>query len=147
MHVSITRLKLRRWYFLPFFFFFNLFIIRQFRRAPGMIQGKVIADHQIAFWTITLWQHEAAMLAFRNRGMHLKAMAKTPEWASEAVAYSWTCADGDFPTWSETCEKLKTLGHFSTLKHPSVNFQRRKFTCEEKFLNVMFFRGKGYASK
>ena len=139
MYVSVTRLKLRRWYFLPIFLFINFFVIRKFRRAPGLIQGKVMVDYHLAFWTLSLWAQETDMRQFRNGPRHLKAMRKTPEWACEAVSYSWTRNTLDFPPWNEVCEKLKTLGKYSTLNHPSEAFKRREFTCEEKFLNVMFY--------
>lgn len=138
-YVSVTRLKLRRWYLLPIFLCVNFFVIRKFRRSPGLIQGKVMVDYHLAFWTLSLWQQEADMRHFRNVGPHLRAMAKTPEWASEAVSLSWTIGGNDFPPWNTVCEKLKTQGHYSTLKYPSEAFKRREFPCEEKFINVMFY--------
>ena len=59
--VSITRLRLRSWRFLPMFAWYALRSSRQATRAEGNLASKFLRDRRNTFWTSTLWTGEAAM--------------------------------------------------------------------------------------
>lgn len=62
--VSITRLRVRRWFYLPAFIVQALRIARQAARADGNLAVKLLADRRNAFWTGTSWSSESSMKAF-----------------------------------------------------------------------------------
>src|SRR5690242_8112777 len=59
--ISITRLRLRAVWILPQFVWLNERIARQVRRSPGFRGGKLLADRNLTFWTVTKWDSEAAI--------------------------------------------------------------------------------------
>jgi len=62
--VSITRLRVRRWRYLPGFLLYALASTLQARRASGNLAVSVLNDADFAFWTRSMWTDEAAMRAF-----------------------------------------------------------------------------------
>src|ERR1700730_8434496 len=83
--VSITRLRLRSWRFLPMFAWYTLRSSRQAGRAEGNLASKLLRDRRNTFWTSTLWTGEAAMKGFMISGFHGKAMRMLAEWCDEAA--------------------------------------------------------------
>jgi heme-degrading monooxygenase HmoA len=77
--VSITRLRLRSWRFVPGFLWHALLSGRQARSAPGNLAALTLRDANLTFWTCTVWQDEAAMRAFMTSGAHRDAMSRLPE--------------------------------------------------------------------
>lgn len=71
--VSVTRLHLRsRWFFLPFVIC-TLRSGQQAKRSSGFRGGVLGNDAAGGNWTITVWDTEGAMRAFRNTGVHRSA--------------------------------------------------------------------------
>jgi len=66
--VSITRLRVRAWRYLPAFLIRSFRVARQARRATGNLGVCVLRDANLAFWTRTVWSDEAAMRSFMLRG-------------------------------------------------------------------------------
>jgi hypothetical protein len=62
--VSITRLRVRRWRYLPQFLFQSIRAARQAKRAAGNLAVSVFRDADRAFWTRAVWRDEAAMRSF-----------------------------------------------------------------------------------
>ncbi len=60
--VSITRLRVRSWTYLPASFIAALRSALQARRAEGNLAVSVLAEAYKTFWTRTLWTDEAAGL-------------------------------------------------------------------------------------
>lgn len=117
--VSVTRLRVRSWRFLPAFMFAALRIGRQSSRAPGNLAAKVFRDRRNAFWTCTAWDSEASMKAFMLTAPHGPAMRKLLEWCDEAALVHWTQDDDELPSWTEAHKKMLRYGRLSKVNHPS----------------------------
>jgi Domain of unknown function (DUF3291) len=117
--VSVTRLHVRRWRYLPSFVASVLRINRQVERSAGFVAGLLSAAPPFEFWTLTLWRDEVSMRAFRNAGVHARAMKDLLEWCDEASYAHWE-QDGDaLPHMSHAIDKLRSSGRLSKVRHPS----------------------------
>ena len=68
--VSVTRLRVRLWRYLPAFLVQSFRVVRQAKRAEGNLAASVLRDANLAFWTRTLWRDEAVMRSFMGAGAH-----------------------------------------------------------------------------
>ena len=125
--VSITRLRLRSWRFLPMFAWYVLRSARQASRADGNLAAKLLRERRNTFWTSTIWTGEAAMKKFMTSGAHGKAMRKLVEWCDEAAVVHWTQESAELPTWPEAYEHLKKDGRRSKVNHPSAGHLAYEF--------------------
>lgn len=117
--VSITRLRVRSWRFMPGFLLYAFRSARQASRAEGNLSVKLLNDRNRVFWTATLWTSEAAMKQFMVAGAHGGAMRKLLHWCDEAALVHWE-QDGDaLPTWPEAHARLRNEGRRSKVNHPS----------------------------
>lgn len=121
MLVSITRLRLRSPRFQPSFLWGVLGVNRQTVRAPGFRGGMLIMDAHRTFWTVTAWNDEAAMRAYRNGGAHRRVMPRLADWCDEASVTRWTQESDALPDVSEVHRRMVTEGRASPLTHPSPN--------------------------
>ncbi|MEJ7605979.1 MAG: hypothetical protein WKF37_06870, partial [Bryobacteraceae bacterium] len=80
MFVSVTRLHLRRLLTLLQFMARNEAAIVQVRQAQGFLSGKVYIEGVKTFWTITVWQDEKGMKAYRGAGVHRDVMPLLFDW-------------------------------------------------------------------
>lgn len=83
--ISVTRLRVRSWRYMPGFLYFALRSAAQARAAEGNLGVGLLKDARRAFWTKTAWRDEAAMRAFLRGGPHKTAMAKLAHWCDEAA--------------------------------------------------------------
>ena len=118
--VSVTRLRVRSWRFLPAFVFTSLRIGKQAKAAEGNLGVKVLRDRRNAFWTCTCWESEAAMREFMLAGPHGPAMRKLLEWCDEASLVHWTQEDSELPSWSDAHRRMLRAGRTSKVNHPSA---------------------------
>lgn len=120
MFVSVTRLHLRRWWYLPAFALHALRSRRQVRGSPGFVRGGLAGEPWLGFWTITIWADERSMKGFRNSAAHLKAMPRLSHWCDEASYVHWE-QDGDaIPTAQAAFERLGSVGKLSKVRHPTA---------------------------
>ena len=91
-HVSITRLRVRSWRYLPAFFVAALRSALQARRAKGNLAVGMLREARNTFWTRSLWTDEAAMRAFMVSGAHRMIMPRLLEWCDEASVAGWLMA-------------------------------------------------------
>jgi hypothetical protein len=124
--VSVTRLRLRSAWFLPGFFFHAFRSQRQVQRADGYIAGKVLPDHDRAFWTLTAWESRPKMLAYMTSGAHKQAMPRLLDWCDEASVTGWEQPESQLPEWEEADRKMRTEGRPSKVRHPSEAQLRSK---------------------
>jgi Domain of unknown function (DUF3291) len=117
--ISVTRLRIRSWRYLPPFFWHTLMSFIQAKRAPGVFRATTKRAPDGAFWTLTAWESEASMRAYRNSGAHRGAMPKLLEWCDEASVGHWEQASDELPDWREARRRLLELGRISKVKHPS----------------------------
>lgn len=117
--VSVTRLRVRSWRFMPAFIFTAIRIGKQTAQAEGCIAAKVFRDRRNAFWTSTCWESEAAMKAFMLEGPHGSAMRKLLHWCDEASVAHWTQESTELPSWGEAHRRMLRHGRASKVNHPS----------------------------
>jgi hypothetical protein len=122
--VSITRLRVRSWRYLPAFLIQSFRAARQVRRAVGNLGISVLRDANLAFWTRTVWIDEAAMRSFMRSGAHRRVMPRLVEWCDEASVAHWLQEVLEPPSWLEAHRRLQRQGRRSRVDHPS-EAQRR----------------------
>ncbi|MGB2621506.1 MAG: DUF3291 domain-containing protein [Candidatus Acidiferrum sp.] len=125
--VSVTRLRVRSWRFMPMFLVYALRSSRQASRAEGNLALKLLPDRRQTFWTITLWTSEAAMKRFMISGAHGRAMRKLLHWCDEAALVHWTQETDALPSWLEAHARLESEGRPSKVNHPSPTHLAHKF--------------------
>ena len=118
--VSLTRLRLRSALFLPGFFWYSIRSRMQVKHADGFIVGGLLADNERTFWTMTVWESRAAMLAFMTSGAHKRAMPKLLNWCDEASVAGWEQEDTVLPKWDDANRRMRTTGRVSKVRHPSA---------------------------
>jgi hypothetical protein len=117
--ISITRLRVRSWIFLPAFLLRALRIGQQSKKAAGNLGAKVLNDRRKTFWTCTSWESEAAMRTFMLAPPHGPAMRKLLEWCDEASLVHWLQPGPEMPSWHEAHSRLQREGRTSKVNHPS----------------------------
>lgn len=125
--VSITRLRVRSWRFLPMFFFYALRSTRQASRSVGNLATRLLRDRLHTFWTATLWTSEVEMKQFMLAGAHGHAMRKLLHWCDEAALVHWTQENAALPSWLEDHARLQTEGRPSKVNHPSATHIAHRF--------------------
>lgn len=125
--VSITRLRVRSWRFIPGFFVQTSGTIAQARKADGFAGGALLRDRQRTFWTMTLWQDEQGMRRFMTSGAHLKAMPRLLDWCDEASVVHWWQDNADLPGWDEAERRMRSEGRTSKVRHPSADHEGLRF--------------------
>jgi hypothetical protein len=113
--------------YLPAFLWQTFLSQRQVVRAPGFSGGRLLLDTKRTYWTLTTWQDERAMKAFRGSGPHAKVMPRLIEWCDEAAYAHWVPVGDSVPSWQEAYEHLTAEGRLSRVAHPSSAHDARQF--------------------
>src|SRR5262245_27294309 len=127
MFASVTRLRVRSLRFLPAFMWKTFLSQRQVVRSPGFLGGRLLVDARLTFWTLTIWESERAMKAFRGSGPHSNVMPRLVDWYDEAAYAHWITTGSSVPAWPEAYEHLRHEGHLSRVAHPSRDHEARYF--------------------
>ena len=127
MFASVTRLRVRSIRYLPQFLWYTFLIQRQTESSAGLIGVRLLVDSNHTYWTLTAWQDERAMKAFRGAAAHAKAMKKLPEWCDEAAYSHWLEDAERLPEWGEAYERLLAAPKISRVLHPSAAHQNAEF--------------------
>ena len=118
--ISVTRLRVRSFLYLPPFIVWVLKSSRQAKHAEGFLGGRLMRENgRNIFWTLTLWQGDAAMNAYRTQGAHRSVMPKLLDWCDEASIAHWTQATAALPSWGQAYERMAKEGRPSKVKHPT----------------------------
>lgn len=125
--VSITRLRVRSWRYLPAFFVQTLRIAWQAARADGSLGVTLLRDRRNTFWTSTSWSSESSMKAFMHANPHQPAMRKLLEWCDEAALARWTQVGTELPSWKEAHTRIEQEGRPSKVNHPSATHMAHAF--------------------
>lgn len=118
--ISVTRLRVRSFIFLPKFFYENEASIRAIKKIESFLSGKELVDKNLTFWTVTLWKSDQAMKVFRNNNPHKRVMRKLPDWCDEASYAHWIQDEPVIPGWDIIYQKLLTEGKTTKVKFPSA---------------------------
>lgn len=92
---------------------------RQVRAASGFRGGALITEPGLGFWTVTTWDDEAAMSAYRRADAHGRAMRKLAEWCDEASVIHWTAEADGVPGGETARGRMVADGRLSKVRHPS----------------------------
>lgn len=117
--VSVTRLRIRAWRYLPLFLYQALRTGRQARRARGILSVAVLSDARRTYWTCTVWVDEAAMRTYVSGGAHAKAMRSLAAWCDEASVVHWSQDTDAAPSWQGAYDQMTRQGRRSKVRHPS----------------------------
>jgi len=122
---SLTRLRLRSIFSLPAFARAARESTAQMSVAPGFIDGAVLAEGRLVFWTRSAWENEAAMKAFRSAGAHGAVMPKLLDWCDEACVTHW---EGDVEKdWDALYARMARDKRMSKVAKPSKAQQAKRF--------------------
>lgn len=117
--VSATRLRVRASWFVPPFLLMSLRAKAQAEFSPGFLGGALVTDTGRVYWTVTIWETEDAMRAYRNGGVHAKAMRKVASWCDEAAVATWSQDGKGVPSAQELSDGLVAQARFTRLPRPS----------------------------
>lgn len=124
-HNSITRLRLRSIFTLGAFARETRAISQQAAAAPGFVEGAVLAEGRLVFWTRTIWESAEAMKAFRDSGAHRASMPKLMDWCDEASVVQW---QGEPERdWDAISARMLADGRASRVRRPTKAHQERRF--------------------
>jgi len=139
--VSITRLRVRSWRYLPAFVVASFRSALQARRAKDNLAVTILREAHNTFWTRSLWANEAAMKSFMVSGVHRTVMPKLLRWCDEASVARWTQDTMQQPTWDEVHQRMQRDGRASRVNHPSEAHRRHDIrTLEMKRSNELRFK-------
>ena len=119
MFISLTRLRIRSFRFVPLFLVHTLRSLRQVRRAAGFERGALLADRSWTFWTMTAWDTQESMRQFMTTGSHKSAMPHLLHWCDEASVADWEQGETSLPSWIEADKRMRANGRASKVRNPS----------------------------
>jgi Domain of unknown function (DUF3291) len=117
--ISITRLRVRSWRYLPAFAIQALRSARQAGFTTGNMAVSIMREARNTFWTRTLWEDEEAMRAFMISGVRRTVMPRLLEWCDEASVVHWLEKRPELPSWTEAHRRMQQEGRRSKVNHPS----------------------------
>jgi hypothetical protein len=117
--ISITRLRVRAFRYMPGFLILTVRSALQVKRSDGNLGMDLLRDAKRTFWTRTAWRDEPAMRAFMMAMPHRRAMAKLIDWCDEASLVHWTQETDELPNWHEAHRQMVEKGRRSKVRHPS----------------------------
>jgi heme-degrading monooxygenase HmoA len=118
--ISVTRLRVRSFLYLPEFLWDTFRSARQAQRSCGFLGGRLLVNPTLVFWTMTAWEDESAMNAYRTGGAHRKAMPKLLNWCDEAAVVHWNQESPEIPDWQQAQKHMTEKGKLSKVNHPSA---------------------------
>lgn len=102
---------------------------RQAERTPGFLGGRLAADRDRAFWTVTAWSDAKAMHGFRGSGDHRRAMRGMrvlDRYCDEAATVTWSSPSGQLPDEATMHARMQESGRFLRLRRPSPGHSDRQ---------------------
>jgi hypothetical protein len=117
--VSLTRLRIRSFRFVPLFLLHTFRSLSQVKKAAGFQRGRLLADRSWTFWTMTEWDSQESMRSFTTTGSHKRAMPHLLHWCDEASVAHWAQSETTLPSWTDADRRLRESGRSSKVLHPS----------------------------
>ncbi len=146
--ISVTRLRIRSIRFLPRLYWATRKIRRSLEKAPGFQVGKLLADRNRAFWTMSVWKDIDSMRAFRDSRVHAAVMPNVTRWCDEASVVHWETEAAELPNWDEAHRRMSEAGKpfplkFQSADHdacrykkPYVNKDNWRFVLPRKYVRI-----------
>ncbi len=125
--VSLTRLRIRSFRFVPLFAVHTMRSLRQVKKAPGFQHGALLADRSWTFWTMTAWDTQESMRQFMTTGSHKMAMPHLLDWCDEASVAHWSQPETALPSWTEADKRMRESGRASKVRNPSPDHATLSF--------------------
>jgi heme-degrading monooxygenase HmoA len=119
MFVSLTRLRIRSFRFVPRFALHTFRSLRQVKMAPGFQRGALLVDRSWTFWTMTAWDTQESMRRYMTAGSHKAAMPHLLHWCDEASVAHWEQPETALPSWTEADKRMREDGRASKVLNPS----------------------------
>ncbi|GEP08083.1 DUF3291 domain-containing protein [Methylobacterium oxalidis] len=117
--ISITRLRVRSFRFLPTFALHVWRSRKQVQHARGFQGGSLLIDRHWTFWTMTTWDGEENMRRYMTTGAHRIVMPRLLDWCDEASVVHWMQSEAALPSWAEADRQMRESGRPSKVRNPS----------------------------
>jgi len=117
--VSITRLRVRSWVYMPAFVIQAACTSKQAAAAEGNLAVRVLREPGNIFWTATSWSSAQAVTAYMLAAPHGPVMKKLMVWCDEAAVVRWEQDSAELPAWDKAHRRLQQEGRLSKVHHPS----------------------------
>ena len=117
--VSVTRLRLRSWRYLPPFLLQAYRSAKQAKSSEGSSAVAMLWESENTFWTRTVWSSEDAMKLFMLSGAHRQVMPRLLPWCDEAAVVHWTQELSQPPSWEQAHQRLQQGGRPSKVDRPT----------------------------
>lgn len=117
--VSLTRLRLRRFWYLPAFLRHANASAAQLQSTPGFMGGYLASNWKWTFWTVSNWESRDAMRAYRASGAHALAMKRLPGWCDEAAVATVEVELAALPAPVEATRLMQESGRLTRVDKPS----------------------------
>jgi heme-degrading monooxygenase HmoA len=103
-----TRLPLSRHRYIPGFLRDTVRIRRQLRGAPGLLGYGLLAElGRATFWTVSVWEDEAALRAFAAAEPHRSVMRRVPARMGASAFRPFDVRGADVPiAWRDVKTRL-----------------------------------------
>jgi hypothetical protein len=125
--VSLTRVRVRSFRFVPIFILHTFRSARQVKKAPGFQRGALLADRSWTFWTMTAWDTHESMRQFMKTGSHSRAMPHLLDWCDEACVADWSQPETTLPSWTEADKRMREGGRVSKVRDPGPDHATLSF--------------------
>jgi len=113
MIITVTSIRLRKWWLYFYLTTLAFKITLQLRKQKGFVKMKNTGFGYLHF-TLSVWETEEDLKRFAREGAHLKAMKKSSVLATEIRTYTYQ--DVCPPNWKEAKNLLLEKGKVLTFK-------------------------------
>lgn len=104
--VSITRLRVRSWFYMPAFVIQAVRTSKQATAAEGNLAVTVLRERGNIFWTATSGSSASAVKTYMLAAPHGPVMKRLMMWCDEAAVVRWEQDSAELPAWDEAYRRL-----------------------------------------
>lgn len=117
--IAVTRARLKSVRFLLPFMRCSLQCWWKARNAEGNLGSRVRKTRGLRFWTMTMWDNEDSLKAYRDIKLSGQVRSSARQWLEENSIAHWEQEGSRMPSWKDAACLLKEHGHLSEVDHPS----------------------------
>ncbi len=85
----------------------------------GNLGVRLRKTRGLRFWTLSLWEDEEALRAYRDILRRGRAVPNAREWFDENSIAHWEQESTEMPGWEEAASFLRRHGHLYGVDYPS----------------------------